>query len=58
VSHNIVVTMHSPRVEVSTVGKSVPELDRWSKKYYWSPQGWSVVNLRVGWLVGEVVTSP
>jgi hypothetical protein len=37
VSHIIVVTTRSPRVEVDDVGKSVPELDYWLGKYASSP---------------------
>jgi hypothetical protein len=54
VSHNVVVMTRLPRVEVGAVGKSVPKSDRQLEKYSWSPQVWSVVNLRVSWLVEEV----
>jgi hypothetical protein len=54
VSHIIVVTTCSPRVEVGAVGKNVPELGHRSEEYSWSPRAWSVVILQVGLIVGEV----
>jgi hypothetical protein len=56
--HIIVVMTRSSRVEVGDVGRSVPELGCQLEWYSWSPRVWSVVNLRVRLLVGEVRTKP
>jgi hypothetical protein len=56
VSHNIVVMMRSPRVDVDAVGKNMPKSGHMSEKHSRSLRVWSVVDLRVGLLVEEVHT--
>jgi hypothetical protein len=50
--------MHLPRFEVGDVGSNVPELGRQLKWYSSRPRAWSVMNLWVRLLVGEVLTKP
>jgi hypothetical protein len=50
--------MHSPRFKIDDVGSRVPKSRCWLEWYSSSPKAWSVMNLRVGWLVGEVCVKP